>query len=244
MDFCVVIFPNFEGFDSVDSFEDMITPLRQCLAHGGAQERVVFDKQNGFIAAADGIRFGLLRLLHRLFSQARNVNAECRSEADFAVDVDPAVMLLDDAEDGGQSQAGAFADAFGAEERLENVREDFRRDAAAGVAHAQADERTWPCLRRLRTGEFVEINDGSFNDQAAAFGHGVAGIHHQIHQHLIHHDGVCMDDQRLQGEFELQLDVFAERALEHLGHAVDGLVQVQIAQLQRLFAAEQQQLVR
>ena len=60
--------------------------------------------------------------------------------ADFAIDIDPALMLLDDAENRGQSQAGAFADFLGGEERFENLRKIFRRDAAAGVAHAQADE--------------------------------------------------------------------------------------------------------
>ncbi len=37
----------------------------------------------------------------------------------FAVDIDEAVVLLDDAVHRGQAQAGAFAHPFGREERLE-----------------------------------------------------------------------------------------------------------------------------
>ena len=41
--------------------------------------------------------------------------------ADFAADFDPALVLLDNAIDGGQAQAGAFADFLGGEERLEDA---------------------------------------------------------------------------------------------------------------------------
>ena len=54
-------------------------------------------------------------------SHARQVDAEGRALARFAVDVDEAVVLLDDAVDGGQAQARALADALGREERLEDV---------------------------------------------------------------------------------------------------------------------------
>ena len=72
------------------------------------------------------------------------------SLADFAVNIDPALMLLNDAKHGGQPQAGAFADILGGEERFEDPRQNFRRDAAAGVAHTQADKRTGPGLGELR----------------------------------------------------------------------------------------------
>jgi hypothetical protein len=42
--------------------------------------------------------------------QSWQIDAERRPVADFAIDIDPALMLLDDAEDGRQPQAGAFAD--------------------------------------------------------------------------------------------------------------------------------------
>ena len=91
----------------------------------------------------------LLRLWFGHFGQAREINAERRSVTDFAIDIDPALMLLNDAKDGGQSQAGAFADIFGGEERFENLWKNFRWDAAAGVAHTQTHKRTGPRLGRL-----------------------------------------------------------------------------------------------
>ena len=60
---------------------------------------------------------------------AGKINMEGRALAQFALHLDPAVMLLDDAEDGGQAEAGAFAQFLGGEERLENARQVFRRDA-------------------------------------------------------------------------------------------------------------------
>ena len=43
-------------------------------------------------------------------------------------------MLLDDAVNGRQTEAGALADFLGGEKRLEDARQIFRRNAAAGVA--------------------------------------------------------------------------------------------------------------
>ena len=54
------------------------------------------------------------------------------------------LVLLDDAVDGRQAQAGALARLLGGEERLEDVLLDLRRHAAAGVAHGQAARRARP----------------------------------------------------------------------------------------------------
>ena len=94
--------------------------------------------------------------------QSRQIDAEGRPVTDFAIDVDPALMLLDDAEDGRQPKAGAFADRFGGEERFKNLRQNFRWNAAAVVAHAQAHKRTGPRLDGLRHGQFIEFHAGRF----------------------------------------------------------------------------------
>ena len=65
--------------------------------------------------------------------------------------------------------------------------------------------------------------------QMAAAGHGVAGVHAEIHQHLIQHARVGMEEQRLRREFELHLDGFTEHALQHFGRGGDGFIQIQIA---------------
>ena len=65
------------------------------------------------------------------------VDLEGRSLARFAVDVDEAVVLLDDAVDRGQAQAGALAHLLGGEERLEDVVQGLLVHAAAVVADGQ-----------------------------------------------------------------------------------------------------------
>ena len=104
-------------------------------------------------------------------------------------------MLLDDAKNGGQPQTGAFAHLLGGEEGFKNPRQNFRRDAAAGVADAQTRKRTRSGLRGLRRGDFVKFDGGSFDDDLSALGHGVARIHRQIQQDLINHARIGMDDQ-------------------------------------------------
>ena len=60
--------------------------------------------------------------------------------AEPAGDLDPALVLLDDAIDRRQPEAGALADFLGGEERLEDPRQMFRRNARAGVAHRQTNK--------------------------------------------------------------------------------------------------------
>ena len=94
----------------------------------------------------------------------------------------------------------------------------------------------------MRGGGFVEFGGGGLNDELSAFGHGVTGINREIHQHLVHHAPVGMDEQLLHRKFELQMDVVAECAPQHFGQLVDGFVQIQFSKLQCFFPAEQKQL--
>ena len=65
------------------------------------------------------------------------VDLEGRSLARLAVDIDEAVVLLDDAVDRGQPQAGALAHLLGGEERLEELCQRLLVHAAAVVADGQ-----------------------------------------------------------------------------------------------------------
>ena len=64
------------------------------------------------MAAIDGCIAG--------FASHGKKNLEHGADADFALDFDPAVMLFDDAINGGQSQSRSFADFLGGEKRLKN----------------------------------------------------------------------------------------------------------------------------
>jgi len=60
---------------------------------------------------------------------ARQVDLEYRATAGRAVDKDEAAGLADDAVHGRQAKPGARADLLGREERLEDARQMFLRDA-------------------------------------------------------------------------------------------------------------------
>ena len=68
----------------------------------------------GYAASASGFWSAMAMI-------ARQVDLEGRSLARFAVDIDEAVVLLDDAVDRGQPQAGALAHFLGGEKRFEQM---------------------------------------------------------------------------------------------------------------------------
>ena len=98
------------------------------------------------------------------------------ARTDFAGDFDPALVLLDDAVDGGQAEAGAFADLLGGEERFEDAVQRLLVHAAAGVGDAQADEPARPGFGLLLDIGRVDLDDGGGDEQLAALGHGIAGV--------------------------------------------------------------------
>src|SRR5438552_12378973 len=75
-------------------------------------------------------------------SRSRQVDVEARAASHLTVAIDPAPVLLDNAEDHGQAQARAPALALGGKERLEDARPDIRWNPQAGVLNAQAHEGT------------------------------------------------------------------------------------------------------
>ena len=94
---------------------------------------------------------------------SRQINPERGSDADFAINVDVAAALLDDAVHHRQPQARSLADAFGGEEGLKDARLHFRRHAAAGIADGHHDEPPRSGLRvRLRVG-LVEFDIAGFD---------------------------------------------------------------------------------
>ena len=70
----------------------------------------------------------------------RQEDFEDRALAEAAGDLDPALVLLDDAIDRRQPEPGALANFLGGEERLEYARQMFRRDARARVAYRQTNK--------------------------------------------------------------------------------------------------------
>ena len=94
------------------------------LNHHLAQGLFIFGHEDGFAPGAQRGVHGRLRFLGWLLAR-RKIDAESGALIRFALHLQPALMLPDNAEDGGQAQAGAFAGGFGGEERFKDPVENF-----------------------------------------------------------------------------------------------------------------------
>src|SRR5262249_61170390 len=74
--------------------------------------------------------------------RARQVDGDGSAAADRGGRNDGAARLMRKAVDLRQSETGAFTERFGREERLENPRQDVRRDPDAGICHRKGHEVT------------------------------------------------------------------------------------------------------
>ena len=88
-----------------------------------------------------------LSVLPIRFAAAGQINFEGASLCGFAVDVDKAVVLLDDAINRGQAQPRAFADFLGCKKWFKNIGEMIFVHADAGVADRQQDILTGDDIR-------------------------------------------------------------------------------------------------
>src|SRR5207245_10890436 len=84
----------------------------------------------------------------------------------------------------------------------------------------------------------------NLNGEIASRGHGVARVHHKIHDHLLELRGIGAKANRLLASVEVKANIFAEDAAKQLHDAVEMLLDVDHARFEHLLAAEGQQLAR
>ena len=157
------------------------------------------------------------------FAGGGQFQREGRALAHGAVDADPAVMGFDDVAAHREPQAGAALAAgvrtfFGGEERIENLRQHFRRNAAAVVAHHQVDHVVLGVVQQL-------------DQQPAAVGHRLPGVDQQVQQHLLNLVAV---DVGLRDRLDLLFD--RDAILVHLAFEQQQRVLDQLLQIGRLLA--------
>jgi len=73
-------------------------------------------------------------------------------------------------------------------------------------------------------------------------GHGIAGIHHQVHDDVLELKWVGMDNTRRRHGRDSKFDVFADQRRQHLADGGDDGIDIDERQLLWLFAAEGQEL--
>ncbi len=113
---------------------------------------------------------------------------------------------------GHQAQAGAIG--LGGEERAEQAVQGCLVHAHALVADTDTDLPT-----RLAAGTV------GHQAQAAAIGHGLDGIERQVQQHLLQLGVVGLDRHAVIGNFQLQVDIARQAALEQHAHRLEQALQ-------------------
>src|SRR5579863_2151998 len=203
----------------------------------------VFHQQNCLGAF---LRFGFQAHRGRNFDRrfhTRQIDFEGRAKPRLAVHPDVAAALFDDAIAGCQSETGAPRTTFGGKERFENMGHGFRAHAQAAVADSEHHVSPWFYADMLAGVCLVQVDVASFDHQPSAARHGVARVHHQVHQHLFDLRWVGLDGADIRRKFAVNPDVFAHQPAQQLLQAVHNAVEINILWLQNLLAAERQQLM-
>ncbi len=102
--------------------------------------RIVLDDKNRTMPGHNRLRGRRRHGLDERCLPTRQVDCDRRAAADRAGRNDGTPRLMRKAVDLRQSEAGAFPERLGREERLENSRQDVRCDADPGIGHRQGNE--------------------------------------------------------------------------------------------------------
>jgi hypothetical protein len=100
--------------------QDAVAKIPERGDHGGPDILIVLDHENG-LGSALGRARGNLCVLFLVGKRARQVDLDRRALAGFAVDLDVAAGLLDEAVDHGEAKPGALAFGLGGKEWLEHL---------------------------------------------------------------------------------------------------------------------------
>ena len=117
------------------------------------------------------------------------------------------------------------------------------RDTLARVAERQHHMLSRGHTRMLLGVTFVEVDNGGFQGQAAAFGHGILRVYGQVHDDLFDLPGIRPDQGRDFGQVNRDQDVFPDRAAQQLFKAGDDMIKIDGSDLQGLFAGKGQELL-
>src|ERR1035438_1289463 len=223
---------------AVGGFENAIAAGLERFAHELANGLFVLDQEDGFGSASsgEGKRSGAAGF--RWAIDAGKINGEDGAAAELALNEDVAAALLDDAVDGGKSEAGAFAFFFGGEEGLEDAGLGFAVHALASVADRDHDVGAVFDESIFRAVRLVESDAGGADADFAAVGHGVFGVDNEIHDDLLELSGVGASATDGGSEAGSEFDIFADERTEEPLHVSDDGVDVDDLEFEMLFPAE------
>ena len=145
--------------------------------------------------------------------------------------------------DHGEAEAGALADRLGREERLEHLGGEFGGHADAGVGHAEGEI----LARRhvvARGGMAVEPFVVGLDRDAAAVGHGVAGVDAEVQQRVLELWRVDQSRPQPRRAHHFNGDGGADGPADEVLHAAHQHVDVRRAGIERLPPRKGEQAMR
>ncbi len=245
-DFAGMLAEDARGFFAIRRHEDVVATALEGNSGNLAKAFMVLGKQQGFRTAAK--RFCMARcgwswsrrrdsLPHR-----RKEQAKCRALAQFAFHLNMAVVLLDDAEDRGQSETGAFSRLFRSKERFENAVARGGVHAGASVGDNEFGVTSGSQARKEAGHVATDVDVARFDGEPAAFWHGVAGIDTKIEQDLLELGGVGAHRCQTWLEARLNLNVLADHLFKQTEETRDDIVYVNVLWLKNLAPREGKQL--
>ena len=203
---------------------------------------VVLGDQHGLRAAGQRRLEGdVVRFLSGV-GEGGQEEVEGGAAAHGALHGDPALVLCDDAIDGGQPKAGALARGLGGEERLEDSAQVLRRDAGPGVGDGEMGAVAGGGPGVLNGVGLVDQGDIDGELEFAASGHGVAGVDGEVEQRLLEHAGIGAHGDGLGHDARGERDVLTEDTAHELAHVLDEFAEVDGLLLLVLLAAEGEEL--
>src|SRR6185369_5186487 len=122
-----------------------------------------------------------------------------------------------------------------------NTAQGFRSHATPRVGHLEANVAADVRFGPLLDVGHADIGPRGGDQQAAALGHGVAGVAGQVDDDEFQHRGIGVDEWQIRPEFYLERDVLAEYALQHRADMTDHFIHVHDFGHHRLLAAEGEQ---
>ncbi len=126
--------------------------------------------------------------------------------------------------------------------RLEDPISHLERHPLAGIGEREHHVRPGVDVGVLCRIGGVDVDVAGFDQEAAAVGHGVAGVGREVHHDLLELRAVGLEAAEARRREQGQLDALADQALQHLLHAEQDRVQIDHRRLEDLLAPEGEQL--
>ena len=229
--------PDFKGGFSGIGHENLVAQLSQNRLGERADAGLIFHQKDRLQSTGEPPAPRMRKLLRPRADAEREIDSELAALPWLAVDLDLAAGLGNNAIDRRETEPRSLAFVLRSEEGLEHARLDGFVHAHAVVAHFEQD------LERRVARPFDRFGEKAALDfERSAERHRVPGVHREVHQNLLHLMSVGAYQAGLGAATHGQIDVLADHALQQAFDVPQKAAQIEYSGLNRLAAAEGEQL--